>query len=460
MLVCHCAAVNDRRIREAMARGADDLVTIADDCGAGSFCGGCQPTVEALLAEAGGAASGPPPPSPPPAAAPGTPARVGAPTGRGARREPFRSVVRSVEEDVLATGWVSGQVLGRPADLARRYRCTRATLTRAVWVLEQHGIVAVDPATGAVRVSEPDDTAIAEAAALHLWSAGATADELERARVLLADVGDGSRGAEAAARDRDPGSAVLTRALRHVTGLRADAAVGDPGPPGTATELARRIACETSERALRPGGLVGTERELRTRYGVSADLLHQAATLLEYYAVAHRYISPDGGVVVSACDPWPAAQLLAMYLDRAGLTGQQLFEVRLPLEVAAVERASRTASPDSVALLRQRLDEERQVHRRHRHADFASAGHHDVHVVIAQISGDPVVRLFVDALKLVAVRTADRWGARTISGERDARLLADHEAIVEAVAAGQGDRARQRMHEHLSWLERSVEPTG
>jgi bacterioferritin-associated ferredoxin len=51
VLVCHCAAVNDRCIRAAIAAGARDLVAIAQACGAGVQCGGCVPTIAALLAE-------------------------------------------------------------------------------------------------------------------------------------------------------------------------------------------------------------------------------------------------------------------------------------------------------------------------------------------------------------------------------------------------------------------------
>jgi bacterioferritin-associated ferredoxin len=51
LLVCHCAAVNDRRIRDAIAAGARDEYDIAAACGAGHDCGGCLPAVQQLLDE-------------------------------------------------------------------------------------------------------------------------------------------------------------------------------------------------------------------------------------------------------------------------------------------------------------------------------------------------------------------------------------------------------------------------
>ncbi|MGH8907824.1 MAG: (2Fe-2S)-binding protein [Egibacteraceae bacterium] len=54
MLVCHCKAVFERRVREAIAAGARDEFDIAAACGAGTGCGGCVPTVARLLREMAG----------------------------------------------------------------------------------------------------------------------------------------------------------------------------------------------------------------------------------------------------------------------------------------------------------------------------------------------------------------------------------------------------------------------
>ncbi|MDP1820212.1 MAG: (2Fe-2S)-binding protein [Acidimicrobiales bacterium] len=53
MLVCHCEDVNDRRIVAEVGSGARCPDLIAERCGAGSRCGGCRPTIEALLASLG-----------------------------------------------------------------------------------------------------------------------------------------------------------------------------------------------------------------------------------------------------------------------------------------------------------------------------------------------------------------------------------------------------------------------
>jgi bacterioferritin-associated ferredoxin len=58
VLVCHCKGVHEARIRAAVAAGARDEFDVADTCGAGSDCGGCLPTVTAILEDMGAPCDG------------------------------------------------------------------------------------------------------------------------------------------------------------------------------------------------------------------------------------------------------------------------------------------------------------------------------------------------------------------------------------------------------------------
>ena len=51
MLICHCQAVNDETIRNAILAGASEPEHLAERCGAGARCGGCMPALQALLDE-------------------------------------------------------------------------------------------------------------------------------------------------------------------------------------------------------------------------------------------------------------------------------------------------------------------------------------------------------------------------------------------------------------------------
>ena len=52
MYVCACRVVRERTVRAAIASGASTIDEVGRRCGAGTVCGGCHETVEALLDEA------------------------------------------------------------------------------------------------------------------------------------------------------------------------------------------------------------------------------------------------------------------------------------------------------------------------------------------------------------------------------------------------------------------------
>ena len=59
MLVCHCRRVCDRTIRECIRDGAASIEEVGRACGAGTGCGGCQPTIASLLSKADASAGEP-----------------------------------------------------------------------------------------------------------------------------------------------------------------------------------------------------------------------------------------------------------------------------------------------------------------------------------------------------------------------------------------------------------------
>jgi len=51
VIVCHCQAVSDSRIRDEIDCGARDVNEIGMACEAGTACGGCEPMLRRLLSE-------------------------------------------------------------------------------------------------------------------------------------------------------------------------------------------------------------------------------------------------------------------------------------------------------------------------------------------------------------------------------------------------------------------------
>lgn len=49
MIVCHCAVVSDREVRDAIRAGATDVCALAEACGTARACGGCLPAIRQEL---------------------------------------------------------------------------------------------------------------------------------------------------------------------------------------------------------------------------------------------------------------------------------------------------------------------------------------------------------------------------------------------------------------------------
>ncbi|HVP27580.1 MAG TPA: (2Fe-2S)-binding protein [Myxococcota bacterium] len=49
MLVCHCKGITERVVRRAVREGALCVNGVGRACGAGTGCGGCHATIEAIV---------------------------------------------------------------------------------------------------------------------------------------------------------------------------------------------------------------------------------------------------------------------------------------------------------------------------------------------------------------------------------------------------------------------------
>jgi DNA-binding FadR family transcriptional regulator/bacterioferritin-associated ferredoxin len=519
VIVCHCAAVNDRRIRELVADGADDLLAVAGACGAGSFCGGCAPVIASLLAQATGkpvATFMQAAPTPPDTAQPLL------------LRKRADTVAREVQEDIAAAGWAIGEPLGTEAGLAQRYAVTPPTMRQALRVLAHHDLVREDG--GRFLVGAPSPATIGEAAAIHLHRVGVrldevvdtrraletfmvqraatNADDVTRARLRaghlpeqhtdfhlllakaagnpafallvdalvrlardLAPAGGGAtfrqRSRQTAAEHTEIAAAVsdgdahlaAERMAAHIEAVYAAIpASAAAQPPEVATrrrahererpavELARTIALDIRERDLQSGQLLGTERELVLRYGTTRDVFRQAVALLELYSVAYPRAGPGGGVIVGSDDKWAVATLMARYLDYARIEPGHIAEVRYALELRSAELASTHITPEDGERLERRLAEELTARER---TPLRARGHHNIHPLIAELSGNRVLALFTSALILALLRRVPADVPEQDRAARHDAVASVHASIVEAISAGDGSLARQRMLRHL-----------
>lgn len=186
-----------------------------------------------------------------------------------------------------------------------------------------------------------------------------------------------------------------------------------------------------------PGALFGSEVELIARYGVSRAVFREAVRLLEHHGLAEMRRGLHGGLFIRQPDPHPVAKAMAVYLDFEKVEPRQLEDARLAIEVFCVERVAARISEDEAAELRAFVAAE---------AVGPRQAPHDFHVLVARLTGNPALHLFVQTLTDLTQRLS-------VVPERDRAcpdgVYAAHTRIAEAIIARDGALARHRMVTHL-----------
>src|SRR5215475_4881708 len=214
-----------------------------------------------------------------------------------------------------------------------------------------------------------------------------------------------------------------------------------PGPSPAAKraeQVADRIVGDVIAMGWPVGTLVGSEADLLERYGVSRAVFREAVRLVEHQQVARTRRGPGGGLVVTEPTVDAVIDAVVLYLYRVEATLNEVFEARIVLEEIACELAV------------VRLDAEGRSRLAPFAADPAAQLRPDpraLHSVVASLSLNPAVSLFVDVLNRVSMMYSTGW--QNFGPAVAAQTSRAHARIAEALIDGDAATARRRMRKHL-----------
>ncbi len=202
------------------------------------------------------------------------------------------------------------------------------------------------------------------------------------------------------------------------------------------------------------GDKLPTEPELVDELGVSRGALREAVQALAFVGVLR--VRQGDGTYVSGLEPSQLLRSVGFALDLSSPeTLAELYGVRRILEPVATGMAARHMTASQIGAARVQLDAMRDA------ADaegfvLADAAFHDE---IAAACGNEALRALLVSLRSESARARIRR-ARDDDGAT-ARTVAEHEAILAALEAGDAELAQAAATLHLAegerWLRRSVE---
>jgi len=219
-----------------------------------------------------------------------------------------------------------------------------------------------------------------------------------------------------------------------------------------ASQVARRIEAEVIRRGWPVGESLGSEVDLRERHRVSRSVFREAVRLVEHHQVAWMRRGPNGGLFVCAPDAGPATRAIVIYLEYLGTSVRDMLDARVLLEPIAASLAVERMTEDGIAALRESLRAER------RHPPGASSNNR-MHVMLGELSGNPVLMLFIDVLTRLTNRYAMTVNRTSEAVAERARIDPEefHGSIVDSLVAGDGARAQTQLIDHLTeiseWMD-------
>ncbi|MGN6796219.1 MAG: FadR/GntR family transcriptional regulator [Streptosporangiaceae bacterium] len=215
-----------------------------------------------------------------------------------------------------------------------------------------------------------------------------------------------------------------------------------PGPSPAAKRAERvadRIVRDVMAMGWPVGRLLGSEAELLGRYGVSRAVFREAVRLVEHQQVARTRRGPGGGLVITEPTVHAVIDAVVLYLYRVEARLDELFEARILLEEIVTDLAPGRLDEQGLTLLRPFLQAGGPPDR--------EADPRALHGVLASVTRNPALELFVDVLNRVAMLYSTDW--QTLGPAVGAESAHAHAKIAEAVAAGDSGLAGRRMRRHL-----------
>lgn len=210
-----------------------------------------------------------------------------------------------------------------------------------------------------------------------------------------------------------------------------------------------RIETDLLEGRLAPGDRLPPERELAATLGVGRSSVREALRVLEVMGLIRTGTGsgPSAGAIITATPRGGMSALLRLQVAAHGFPLGDVVATRLVLESATVEALAAAGGgiTDDTRAILDAMDAADLTP-----AEFLALDA-QLHLALAEASGNQVIVATMAGLR-TAIETYVQAGAAAIPDwdATAARLRDEHRGIVAAIDAGDADRARVLVRDHIS----------
>ncbi|HWU60531.1 MAG TPA: FCD domain-containing protein [Ensifer sp.] len=231
-----------------------------------------------------------------------------------------------------------------------------------------------------------------------------------------------------------------------------------PSTPRVTDRVEQAIETLIEQGGLAVGDRLPSERALSEMLGASRNSLREA--LMRLAARGRIAIRKGGNVIASPSPPqWTGSAIagpLAPAIAGNPGFGHDVLEVRRGLEGQAAYHAALRATPDDVSAIRLCF---RELASSHDSGDAVAEAHADAafHLAIADASHNAVLRAVMASMFELLQSSISESLPKLYSVPRTfERLSEQHQALVDAIAAGNAEAARRASDHHLEFVAETI----
>lgn len=216
-----------------------------------------------------------------------------------------------------------------------------------------------------------------------------------------------------------------------------------------ADRVARYLVGHIRRNRLAPGAPLPSEVEASAELGVSRGIVREVYRSLSTAGIVET--ANGRRPRVSRISNRVLTQLLQHALSTRQISARDMLELRRPIELLAVELAATKRTDDDVALLRRAVAAMKATGLRREAFVQADIRFHEI---IGRATGNPLFGLIVSALR-ESMELSVRIGVRSPRADFQ-QVVKTHQEIVDAIEAGQSERASRLMALHFDEARANV----
>jgi GntR family transcriptional regulator, transcriptional repressor for pyruvate dehydrogenase complex len=220
------------------------------------------------------------------------------------------------------------------------------------------------------------------------------------------------------------------------------------------SQIVERVRDGLFQGELKPGDLLGSESDLALKLGVSRVPVRDAFKTLQALGIVEVKMGSKGGARIARGDPNHFADALAVQLKLVGITVEEMFDSQIAIEVMATELAAKHATEADLQKLRTLLGELQGLC--HKPMSKATALRFtnvamQFHEALVGASHNRALSAQFKALRFVLEPIYARRTSETIARG----VIASHKNVLDAVTAGEAERACALMRRRLEVIRAS-----